>query len=518
MIIKTLIRNGEYYDSVKLMTVSKKISEKEGIDNAAVLMGTDLNKDVLKRTGLLSPEAENASPDDLIISVRGSNEAVVDKAISQVDTLLNQRRDGDEESDYRPKSFDSALKIMPDMNFCIISVPGRYARREAMKALQNGLHVLLFSDNVTLDEEIKLKKYAMENNLLLMGPDCGTAMINNVPLGFANKVRKGNIGIVGAAGTGMQEVMSLIHKQGAGISQAIGTGGRDLSAEVGGITMLQGLSALKEDDDTEIIVIISKPPAPGIAEKILDYVTNIKKPTVVNFIGGDPERIAKAGAVPAFTLEEAALKAVSISKGIENREIDGLISEEEMKKLARQEAILLNEDQKYIRGLYSGGTLCYESMLVLKDFVGDVHSNTPLNKKMKLSDAYKSVEHTCIDLGDDAFTVGRAHPMIDTALREEMFETEAQNPEVAVILLDIVIGYGTHPNPAEVFAKKIKKYKDAALQQGRHLIVISSVCGTEEDPQNLLSQQKILRKAGAIVMPSNAAAARLAGMIVSNKK
>ncbi len=513
MVIKTVIRKGEYYDSVKLMIVSKKMAELPGILGAAVQMGTELNKEVLKRTGMLDQESNTASAEDLMISVKGVSQEAVDAALSQVDTLLNQRS-GEGNKEYRPKTIDSALRAMPGINLAIISVPWRYAKNEAMKALQKGLHVLLFSDNVTLDEEYELKEFARGSGLLLMGPDCGTALINNVPLGFANKVRKGKIGIVGASGTGMQEVMTLIHKQGFGISQAIGTGGRDLSVKIGGATMLHGLQALQADPETEIIVIISKPPAPQVADKILSYISKeCSKPTVVNFIGGDPKSIASSRAYPATTLEEAALQAAELA-GRQSKQYLSHPTEDELENIARAEAKQLNGRQKYVRGLYSGGTLCYESLLILKDWVGDVYSNTPLIKELKLKDVSQLDGHVCLDLGDDEFTVGRPHPMIDTALREDLLASQAGDPQVAVILLDIVTGYGTHNDPAQVFADLVKLHKGKAEKEGRHLVVISSVCGTEGDPQNAVVQEQRLRDAGVIVLPCNAAAARLAGKII----
>ncbi|GFN23688.1 hypothetical protein [Thermanaeromonas sp. C210] len=241
MFLKAEIRKGEYYDSVKLMLVTQQLSSMDGIEEAAVQMGTNLNKEVLRNMGMLAPELEEATADDLMISIKGISEKAVDQALKQVDLLLSQRGSKDESYDYRPRSFDAAMKACPDLNLCIISVPGRYAKREAMKALEKGLHVMLFSDNVALEDELELKIYARNHNLLLMGPDCGTAMLNNIPLGFANKVRRGKIGIVGASGTGTQEVMTLIHKRGGGVSHAIGTGSRDLRSEIGGITTLQGL-------------------------------------------------------------------------------------------------------------------------------------------------------------------------------------------------------------------------------------------------------------------------------------
>lgn len=514
MLIKTVIRPGEYYDSVKLMIATKQLSEFEGVTEAAILMGSDLNKEVLKRTGLLTPESEAAVPEDLVIAISAETQEAIEQALAEVDGLLNQHGGGDDGEEYKPKSFDSALKAVPGLNFCIISVPGKYARREAMKALQNDMHVLLFSDNVTKEEELELKTYARESGLLLMGPDCGTAMINNVPLGFANKVRKGSIGMVGAAGTGMQEVMVLIHKLGGGISQAIGTGGRDLSLEIGGITMLQGIEALNNDPETKVIVVISKPPAEEISDKMLAYIKeNVEKPVVINFIGGDKNKVEAIGKAAASTLEEAAVKAVKLAEASCCSKYS-MENNDELEAIAEEQAKSIKPGQKYLRGLYSGGTLCYESMLVLRDYIGDVYSNTPLNKKMKLADANIMQENCCVDYGDDQFTVGRAHPMIDTTLREEEFMNEVEKEDVAVILLDIVIGYGTHADPAGVFAKRIKQAREKMEKKGIYIPVICYICGTEEDPQNWALQKAKLEDAGAIVVSSNAKASKLAGMIM----
>lgn len=513
MLLKTVIRQGEYFDSVRLMIVSKTLSELSGIIEAAVQMGTELNKEMLKRTGLLDEISANASADDMMISIRGENTEVVAAALEQIDVLLNQRGGGFGE-EYRPKTIDSALKAMSGLNLAIISVPGRYAKAEAMKVLQHGMHVMLFSDNVTLEEEAELKEYSVAHGLMVMGPDCGTAVLNNIPLGFANKVRKGNIGMVGAAGTGMQEVMMLIHKYGGGVSQAIGTGDRDLSATIGGATMLQGLRALNADPATEIIVVLSKPPAPEIIDKVLKCIKEeCKKPTVVNFIGSNISKyIEISGAIATDTLEATAQQAVKLA-GIKTSFENQLDADSD--NIAKREASQFAVGQKYLRGLYSGGTLCYESMLILKDYAGDIFSNTPLNKEMILVDSNRPVRNTCLDMGEDEFTAGRAHPMIDTALREKILEASVNDPQVAIILLDIVIGSGVHSDPAQVFADLAKKYKEQAAKQGRHLVILSSICGTDEDPQNALLQQKKLQKAGVIVMPCNASAARLAGKILS---
>ncbi len=349
-----------------------------------------------------------------------------------------------------------------------------------------------------------------------MGPDCGTAIIDGIGLGFANFVERGSIGVVAAAGTGLQEVTSLISRLGLGISQAIGTGGRDLKKEVGGLMMLRGLDLLAKDPDTKVIVVISKPPDPEIEKKVLNFIKGCKKPVIVDFIGGNLEEVEKAGAIPAITLEEAALKAVAIAKGLEIPPyIPFAFPRDQVREMARKEFEKLNDEQNYLRGLFSGGTLCYEAMVLLSPLIGDIHSNIPLKPELSLKNSLVSVAHTCIDMGTEEFVTGRPHPMIDLTPRIVRLQKEAKDPEVGVILLDVVLGYGANQDPAGLLAPAIKKAKEIAKAQGRYLAVVASVCGTDKDPQNYIEQKRKLEDAGVLVMPSNAQAARMAALIVS---
>jgi succinyl-CoA synthetase alpha subunit len=394
------------------------------------------------------------------------------------------------------RSLQMALAQTPAANLALISVPGDYAAAEAMKALRLGLHVMLFSDNVPLAEEAELKRYAKERDLLVMGPDCGTAIIDGVPLGFANAVRRGAVGVVGASGTGTQQVTSLVHRYGAGISHAIGTGGHDLHKDVGGITMLQGLKLLARDRDTRAIVLISKPPSPAVAREVIAAARRAGKPGVINFIGAPQD---SSGLFTARTLEEAALAAVALSKGRKPARAANPAT-----KLPR---LKLTPKQRYIRGLFSGGTFCYEACALL----GEVWSNAPVDPKRTLKDVWKSREHTLIDLGDDVFTRGRPHPMIDHRLRNDRMLEEASDPQVAVILLDVVLGYGSHPDPAAEMVPTLMKIKKSR----RSPVIVASVCGTDEDPQGLERQEAALREAGVLLAESNARAARLAGAIAA---
>ncbi|AZR72676.1 hypothetical protein BBF96_04290 [Anoxybacter fermentans] len=509
---KVIIKPNRYYDSVKLMSISKSISSMEGVTQAVVVMGTDHNKETLKKVNLNTPETEKATPGDLIIAVE-AEEAVMDKVLKEIEEALTRRKTGSDD-EYRPRRLESAIEALPGANMIIISVPGEYAKNEAMKALENNLHVMLFSDNVSIEDEKELKDFAAEKGLLLMGPDCGTAIINNVPLAFANVVRKGKIGIVAASGTGAQEVSTIIHKAGEGISQLIGTGGRDLSVTIGGSMMLRGLEALNEDPETEVIVLISKPPAKEVVDKVLAEVEKVEKPVVIIFLGGDLRALKDSKAYGAKTLEDAALKAVALLRGEKPREIEFTMDREEVEKIAASEAEKIGSKQKYVRGLFTGGTLADEAMQILSSKLGDIYSNIPFREELALDEDLKSIKHTCIDLGDDVFTVGRPHPMIDPSTRIERLEEEIKDEEMAVLLLDVVIGYGSHHDPAGELVPILKKAKEVYRERGGYLSIVASVCGTEEDPQNLMEQKGKLEEIGVIVMPSNAQAARLAAMIV----
>ncbi len=512
------IRRNAYYDSVTLMLITKEVKKLEGVKEVLVGMGTDLNKELARNLNITNEELEKTSPNDFFISVSCDDEDILNKVVSKVDELLNKKK-SDSGSEYNPATLDSAVKYNSELNLAIISVPGKYAADEAKKAIEKNIHVMLFSDNVSIEEEKELKEMAREKGLLMMGPDCGTAIINNVPLAFANVVSKGNIGIVGASGTGTQEVSVLIHKLGGGVSQVIGTGGRDLKSEIGGIMMIEGIKALINDPKTEVIVLISKPPAPEVAEKVLQLVSQTEKPVVVDFIGGDPELIKKYNAYPCITLEDTAHKAVALAKGEGVEDFAGFTaSEGDINRIVQEEVSKMNDKQKYLRGLYTGGTLADEAMKLLSKELGGIYSNIPLEPQYALKDSKYSQEHTCLDLGDDEFTVGRPHPMIDPSTRVDRLVVEAADDEVAVVLMDCVLGYGSHEDPAGEMVDVIRKAKENAEGRGGYLSVIASICGTDKDPQSLVQSQQKLEDVGAIVMPSNTQAVRLASRILVRRQ
>ncbi len=509
-VIKGKILSGEYLDSITLMVVTEELNKTNGVVESSVVMGSRENKSILQNSGLMLSEFENTTDNDLLVCIKAETEKVATDILDNIQTIFKKIRNTDESTeDYSPKSFEGAIKLMPEANLSLISVAGKYASREAMKALKSGLHVMIFSDNVSIEDELNLKQYAASKGLLVMGPDCGTAIINGIPLAFANVVNRGNIGIVAASGTGLQEISCIISNEGAGISQAIGTGGRDVKKEIGGIMFLQALQALNEDKETEVIVLVSKPPYEEVLKKIAAEISKIKKPVVAIFIGGNAEVIKNSGAIPASTLEETALIAVALSKGKKTDDIKSVLekTEETIKTLASNHR---KKTKKYLRGLFSGGTLCDETQLILKEHIGYVYSNTPLNKEFQLKDAWKSKENSVVDMGDDEFTVGRPHPMIDFSLRNKKIVEEASDPEVAVILLDVVLGYGSNLNPASELVPAIKKAREISPD----ITIICSITGTENDPQNRADVNRRLENAGAIVMHTNASASKLAAYII----
>ena len=517
MTVKILIKTSEYHDSVTLMLVARELTGMPGVKDAAVVMGTIANQSILEQSGLLIPEAQTAGPNDLVIAVSSDSEADAALALVEAEKLLNKKQAASDTGEFRPKTIRSAVSARPDSNVCIISIAGRYAADEAWEALKRGMHVLLFSDNVSLEDEIALKRYARDQGLLLMGPGAGTAILNGVALAFANVLPAGPVGIVSAAGTGLQEVSTLLAKCGVGLTQGIGTGGRDLKKEVGGIMFLEGLKALQDDPATQIITIVSKPPAAEVRQKVMEQVLRSSKPTVVCLLGGDPDEPSPAANVyMTTTLEEAGLLSAKLGGAqIPEPKVSIAAETKELEGLARDLRKKLKPGQTDLRALFSGGTLCYEAQVIWRGLMRNpVYSNAPLNHDFAMADSTRSEKHVAVDLGEEEFTVGRPHPMIDNDLRVRRLLQEARDPATAVIFLDVVIGYGAHADPASELGAAVQQARKLAAAEGRELIFIASVTGTEQDPQGLTRTADTLRAAGVIVRNSNAAAARLAGMVV----
>ena len=519
MATKVRIKPSQYYDSVALMEAARELTRLPGVADAAVVMATEANKSILREAGLFLSEIERATANDLVIAVRAASEEAAGRALEAAEKCLSQRPAATEAGGLalQPRTVRAAVRTCPQANLAAVSVAGPYAAAQAWEALRNGLHVLLFSDNVPIEEEVALKQYALAHGLLMMGAGCGTAIINGVALGFANAVPRGPVSIVAAAGTGLQEVSTLLAKRGVGIRQAIGTGGRDMHEQVGGITMLSGLKALQADPQTEVLVLVSKSPAPAVAGRVLEQVQKSDKPTVVCFLGGDPAPVAAVGGLPARTLQEAAYRAAAETAGYRGPAANEALERESAGLKAQAVGLKkrLQPGQRYLRGLFSGGTLAAEALVVWEELLGDVTSNVAVEPRLKLSNATRSQGHCAVDLGEDEFTVGRPHPMLDHDLRIRRLMQEASDPEVAAVALDVVLGYGAHPDPASALGPAIRQARERAAGQGRALIVVASVTGTEDDPQGLSRQVRALEESGAVVAPCNAAAARLAGLIVA---
>jgi FdrA protein len=503
MPIWNVVHQGVYHDSVTLMRLTRDLELVTGVRRAAVMMATPSNRALLRDAGLLTTDGDCASPNDLLIAVEADEVAAVHAGAQAAEAALSPSRPSvlSGQATHRPRTLQTGLKMLDGANLALISVPGLYAGIEAMKALRAGLHVMLFSDNVPVVMEVELKRLALAKGLLMMGPDCGTAIINGVPLGFANAVPRGRIGLAAASGTGLQEVSCLITAAEEGISHAIGVGGRDLSDEVGGLMMSQALDILDADPTTEVICVLGKPPGPGTWQRLQVQLAGLRKPCVVHLSGV----AASAGSTwhAASTLENAALAAVALACGTTPTPNEFTISSQEIERLIEDATRSTLPSQRFVRGIYAGGTLAYETLSLLQAKLSAV-----------IPGGLGGGEgHSVVDLGEDRFTVGRPHPMLDGTLRRDWIVHAAQDSSTAVILLDIVLGYGSHPDPAGELIPVVQQAIRQAQAAGRHLTVVASVCGTEQDPQRRSAQVDALRAHDVTVMPSNAQAARLAALI-----
>ncbi len=511
MTVNVVIKPNTYIDSVSLMAMSTKANQLDGVEQAFIAMATDMNKGVLDSLGLLTPELAQAAGGDLMIVVVSEEGADTDAIDEGIALLLARKAPADGDAQITHRTLASAVEADPAANLAVIAVNGAFAAREARKALERGLHVMLFSDNVPVDDEIALKALAHEKGLLMMGPDCGTAIIDGVGLCFANKVRRGRIGVVAASGTGSQEVSVRVHALGAGISQLIGTGGRDLSAEVGGVMMIDGIRALAADPDTDVIVLVSKPPADEVAEKVLREVASAGKPVVVYFIGGAAGPVEAAGGHFAASSEDAAVQAVRLTGAADAQES---VLDEQRVAAARAR---LGDGQRYVRGLFCGGTLCDEAMYAVAATGAEVNSNLAKEPDRQIGPGDPSRGHTFIDFGSDEYTDGKPHPMIDPSNRLARLAQEAADPSVAVIVMDFVLGFGAHEDPAGVTLEAIADAQRIAAEDGRQLEIVGYVLGTDVDTPSLDAQRAALEAAGVTVTRSSTETGRYISAVVAKE-
>lgn len=512
MYSKTIVYKNSYYDSVTLMSLGSKVKKLPGVDQAVVVMATDMNREILENVGLATDETRAAEQNDLVIAVRADGEDIYQQAFDMIQEKLTAGSgESAEQVKVEYKTIRQAKKAFADANVAVISVPGRYAAREARIALNSGMHVMMFSDNVTVEDEKELKELAVSKGLLMMGPDCGTAIINHVGLCFANEIRKGNIGIIGASGTGLQEVLVQIDRLGGGITQALGTGGRDLSREIGGLMMLQAMDALEEDQDTQVVVLVSKPPEKSVEDKIFQKISEMKKPVVVCLLEGDMSRSCREGVYLCDNLLSAAERAVELAGASAKAEdtVTGCTAEQIRKAKAQ-----LKPEQTKVCGLFCGGTLCAEALFILRRRLGKIRSNISHHAEEKIDGKQVCTENLLLDLGDDEFTNGRPHPMIEPSLRDEWVVKAAQRPEVGVILLDFEIGYGSHQDPAGVAVDSIRAARAAAAEQGRELVFVGYICGSKGDKQDLAAQAAVLEAEGVLLARSNKEAANIVADIL----
>lgn len=478
------VRRGSYHDSVTLLQVSRDVSSLDGVRDAVVAMATDLNLSILDDLGFSRPDA---TANDLVVAVRAADDAAVDAAVAAVDRALAASAGGSSPSGGfdapPPRTVASAVR-RGAADLALVSVPGEHAFVEAMDALDAGTHVMVFSDNVPVDQEVTLKAEGRRRGLLVMGPDCGTAMVSGVGLGFTNVVRPGPVGIVAASGTGAQQLCCLLDAADVGVGNVLGVGGRDLSADVGGAATLQALTALDADPATELIVVVSKPPDEAVAAVVRTAASACVTPVEVAFVGqGERDLTAVADAVATLLGRPAGAP----------RHWDP----------ADPPAPVAGE----LRGLFSGGTLCEEAMVIAAAALGPVRSNVPLRPEWAL--ANDDVDgHVLLDLGEDEWTRGRPHPMIDHSLRVSRLAREAERPGSATLLLDVVLGHGADGDPAAVLAPAIADARTVVSDRGDRLAVVVSLCGTRDDPQDLERQAEAFVGVGAVVRQSNAEAAR----------
>jgi FdrA protein len=496
---------GAYRDSLLLLGATRAMQDSDDVSWASASMATPGMVEDLEGRGFPPDSLAGADANALVLAVEAAEDPAASQALDRGRAMLFAEAGADRDgaaADRRghraqpePRTVGEAARLLPEANVAVVSVPGPYAAIAAHSALTAGLHVLLFSDNVPVSDEVALKRRASGLGRLVMGPGAGTAMLGGVGLGFANAVGAGPVGVVAAAGTGAQEVMTLLDHWGIGVSQVIGVGGRDLSAEVGGLMARDAVRALDADPRTEVILLISKPPDQDVARTVIG--ASRGTPVVAACLGMSAPEGGLAGASLAATLEGGALRVAEIL-GRDVPDLSGSYGAEAA--IARAGA-----GRTAVRGFFTGGTLCYEAQVILSQALGPVYSNIPLRHDLGLP--APAGAHVCLDLGEEEYTKGRPHPMIDPAARREIMREQAFGPDVAAVLLDVVLGYASHPDPAgEIAATCADIVADGAA-------VVCYVLGARADQQGLDRQRAKLAEAGAIVTESAAQAARTAAAI-----
>lgn len=505
------IEKGRYIDSLETLFAMTVLMEQEGVSNGYVGVASNVFKEDVVAAGLGTSELDCTTSNDFVIVADCDSKASFDAAVAAVYASFEVEDSAQVEESF--VSTKAAVQKHPEINLCSVSVPGEYAYAEVKKALNAGLHCVVFSNNVPLEQEREMKLLAREKGLLCMGPDCGVANINGAALVLSSINSRGPFGIVGASGTGIQHVAAIMHEAGSGVSQTIGTGGNDCKDAVGGIMMLMGIDAMEADPETKYIALISRKPGDTVLLKLLERIKTCRKPVVALFMGCDREVVEASGAIYASSLDDCAIQCLKLI-GIDYP----LATEEELTAVAAEEVKKLAPEQKYLRGLYTGGTYMDEAANAMIPRIGTVWSNCPIHPQWKLEDSYVSKENACVDYGEEEFTLGRPHPAIDPSIRKPAILREAMDGEVAVIVLDFILTPPGHMDPTGYVIDDIKLAQKMAEEEGRHITFIASVLGTTADLQDKNKQERQLRKAGVIVCQTNYRAAVLASEIIRQKK
>lgn len=512
--LRCIVVANRYFDSVFLMSLAAQIGKIEGVTNASAMMATPANKDLMRESQMLDETGEAAQANDVVFGIEYKTEAALTLAQASIDDAILSsskapKSTGNTQA-HEPRNIEEGLLQAAESQVLQISIPGTFVRNEALRAIDKDLHLFIFSDNVSIEEELEIKQAAQKKGLLVMGPDCGTSIINGVALGFANVIPAGPLSIIGASGTGIQEITTLAARRGIGLSQAIGLGGRDLRQEIGAISMLTALDMLEDEPNTKVLCLVSKPAHPASVEKILTRLERTPKPVVVCFLGGDTTLARPKNVVLVNRLDEAVNKIAEIL-GHAPKASHVLIDEALRQKLSAIRAQLKAERNK-IKGLFSGGTLCDEALFLAKGLgLKDIASNLLAEPAPEALKGDGQGSNLFLDMGDDKFTAGRPHPMIDFSYRMSRALKEAQRQETAVILLDLIIGYASHPNPLGEVLPMI----EAIQKIDNPPAIVMSITGTDGDPQNYSQTRAALTAAGCLVCDSNAQAAVCAIALVS---
>ncbi len=511
--IVNITKKNFFKDSVQMMQFSQQLKDEQGVIDAAIVMGTNLNKNTLKNMNLLSEEGAAATENDTLISISCQDENSLNNAIQKAEQLLVS-------STVKVKNefanLSSAFDAFSNANIASLSIPGQFVKEMATELLKKQLHLFVFSDHVPLEDEIYLKNLALENNVLFMGPEAGTSILNGTVFGFGNRVRKGSVGIIGASGTGIQESSTMIDLFGEGISHGIGVGGRDLRNDIGGMMTLKAMEVFENDPNTKAVLLVSKPVEDDVRNKIINKINSFSKKNYVLCLVGDNENREDSARIKfSKSIQTSVLKILKSLDDNGYKKIMDIIRNQvnESINLAETLSVDLNKEQKFIRGFFAGGTLCYESKIILEQMIGKVYSNLSSDDEYSVKGNAPSKENTLIDFGEEEFTSARPHPIIDPLLRKNRILEDANDPNVGVIIIDIICGINAAKNTIAFHAETIKKAIQTAKEQGRKLSVFAYICGTEKDVSE--NELKLLTDSGAKLFTSNALMSFAAALVVN---